>query len=1059
MQNQFGSLFARYTRYALLACMVSTVAPSVVLAGSVSQNAQQEQTRIIRGKVTDSQGLYLPGVYIMVKGTSIGTSSDDNGEFTLRFPNKKDATLVFSFVGMEKKEVPVGADDYLAVEMQEAVNDIDEVVAIGYQNMERKKVTAAMTTISAEEIENVPYASVDQILSGKVAGLSSISTSGEPGSNTIVNVRGSNSVTLGGVSYPLYVIDGMIYDVNDMPSAYGNNPLTAFNPNEIESIDILKDASAAAIYGSRGANGVIIIKTKKGALTQTPQVRINMYAGMGATPTLRDVVAGRQERQMKLDYIYNNYQTMDHPDFSMFLTDSLNTAFNNNTDWQDIFVQNSMLYNVDASVSGAFGDNQYRVSIGYYNEEGVIIGYALKRISPKLYLSLNPSDKVNFTVNFIPSFVDIDHGFGNGQTFPFDTWNFPSSLWALTDKEKRTYTGQVDNLDEDKTMTLATNAQLNIKLTPSLSFTSSFSNNYRSNRRDYLSSQLLNGGDGDVAQNWNFETTIWEIENYLSYFKDIKGHNFSIIAGQQASKQTNKSTEAWGNNVLGNTIFSLSPGPGLYASTYLENKTRVGFFGRFNYDYKSKYLFSSSYRRDASSRYNAARRWADFYSASLGWNVAEESFFEPATHIINQLKLRGSYGVTGNDPASYYAQYAIYSSNATYDGSSFGIGNSGSATTYNGVTAISQDYSSYAADQNVTWEKYPQVNVGMDISFFKSRIDIQADWYARDAEDVFYSNLVAPATSGYGFYSGNAIDIRNTGYEFTLNTTNLGYNSKFKWNTSLTFAFNDNYITKLPEGGKDLTVGQPWLQQTLTVGRPLFTYRVWDIDGVYTSDADVPTDPLTGDRMTFYGETLRAGDPRFEDKNGDYNIDMNDKTYAGNPNPKVTGGFTNNFSYKNWSLSVFCNFILGRKVWNGYISDKLNGSKTNTPWASWGNVATLGILDDIDYYMGPGDTDADYGTLLNNRSNVDRFHIANSEFVEDASFFRIKNIMLGYNVPQKIGAKYGLSSLRFYGMVDNVLLVTNSTLPDPEAVGPTGHTTGNNYPLALKITLGLTATF
>ena len=222
--------------------------------------------------------------------------------------------------------------------------------------------------------------------------------------------------------------------------------------------------------------------------------------------------------------------------------------------------------------------------------------------------------------------------------------------------------------------------------------------------------------------------------------------------------------------------------------------------------------------------------------------------------------IRSYYGVTGNDPASYYAQYSVYNSNAYYYSSSLGIGNNGSATTYNGVTAIMQDWGGYGADRNLTWEKYPQADFGLDISLFKSRIDIQADWYARDANDVFYADMVAPTTSGYLYHSGNAVGIRNTGYEFTLNTINLGHNSKFKWNTSLTFAFNDNYITKLPNGGKDLTVGAPWMQYTLTVGKPLFNYRVWDINGVYASDDEVPTDPLTGKKMTFYGETIRVGD-------------------------------------------------------------------------------------------------------------------------------------------------------------------------------------------------------
>jgi TonB-linked SusC/RagA family outer membrane protein len=1050
--------FAHFFRIILLFFLLPLLATNVAFASQSNAFTQQEKYRTVTGKVKDKAGLAIPGVYVLVTGTKIGTVTSGSGEFTLNVPEKEDV-LVFSLIGMEKQEVRLGDKKHIEVVLSDNVKQLDDVVAIGYQNVKRRTVTGAMTTIKSAEIENIPYASVDQILSGKIAGLTSISTSGEPGANTIVTIRGSNSVSLGGVSFPLYVIDGMIYDVNDMPSAYGNNPLTAINPNDIESIDILKDASASAIYGSRGANGVILIKTKKGDLNQTPTVRINVYTGIGARPSMRKVVTGATERRMKLDMMYNTYGHLNNTALSMFLSDSLNASFNNNRDWQSIFVQNSSLYNVDASISGAFGKNQYRVSLGYYNEEGVIIGYALKRFSPKVYLSLNPSEKVNFTINFAPSMVNIKHGLGNGNTFPFSTWDFPSSFWLLSDKEINAYRGQVNNLDDDNTTTLAFNAQLKIDLTKNLTFTSSFSNNFHNNRRDYLSSKLINGTGSDVANNWSFESTIWEIENYLTYAKQNTNNNFSVIIGQQASQQNNKNTFVSGQGVLGNTVYNLSPGSSLNANTYAEQKGRLGLFGRFNYDYKSRYLFSSSYRRDASSRYSKAKRWADFYSVSAGWIISDEEFFYLLKDVINNLKFRGSYGVIGNDPASYYAQYNIYESNATYDASSFGQNNSASATTYNGATAIVQDYDGYAAAKNVTWEMYPQVNVGVDLGLFKNRIDIQADWYARDANNIYYNDIISPITSGYGHYSGNAVCLRNTGIELTVNTNNLGINSKLKWNTNFTLAINDNYVTKLPDGGKDLTVGDPWQQYTLTIGKPLFAYRVWETTGVYDTDESVPTDPLTGFKMTYFGNTLRKGDPKYVDKNGDYNINMDDKAYAGDPNPRIVGGFTNTFSYKNWSLSVMCNFIQGRKIWNGYTSDMLNGTKTGNPWADWGARATLGIVGDINYYKGSGDTNADYGTLINNVHDLDRFHIANSKFIEDGSFFRVKNIMLGYTVPPDFNKKIGLSSLRVFGMIDNVLLLTKSSLPDPEAVGANGWSSGNNYPLALKFTFGLTASF
>lgn len=1027
---------------------------AVLLTTPLHANTQ-DNDNVVSGTIYNNKGETIPGANVYFKGTAIGAVTDTNGKFNITIP-KGATSIIVTFVGFKNHEHRLSGDNRdLGITLTEQNEKIDEVVTIGYQSVQRRTTTAAMTTVSAEEIENVPYPSVDQILAGKVAGLVSLSTSGEPGANTIVNIRGSNSVSLGGVSYPLYVIDGMIYDINDMPSAYGNNPLTAINPNDIESIDILKDASAAAIYGSRGANGVILVKTKTGSMNQVPEVRINAYAGVGTKPTLRSVITGQKERQLKLDLLADNGY-LYVPEMSNFLTDSLNPSFNNNLDWQDIFAQNSLLYNVDASVSGAFGENQYRISMGYYSEEGVMIGYGLRRMSPKLYLSLNPKEWMNITVNFAPSFIDIKHGYGNGSTFPFSSWDFPSSFWNLSEDEVQTYKGQVDNMDRDKTTNMITNAKLNLTLHKDLMFTTSFSHTYRNNRRDFLYSKLINGTDQDQAQNWGNETIVWEIENYLTYMKTLKEkHNLSVILGQQASMQTNASSYSYGYGVLGNTIYGLSPGTDLYSQTYFEEKTRVGIFGRVSYDYDKKYMFSSSYRRDASSRYHPSKRWADFYSVSAGWMISEENFFQPLRSVVNDLKFRASYGVTGSDPASYYAQYNLYTSNASYYGSSFGENNTATSMAYNGQAVITQDYER-AADKFVTWEKYPQVNLGIDLGLFNNHLNIQADWYARDSENLFYNDMASSVTSGYNYYTGNAVSIRNTGYEFTVNAKLLT-KGKFKWNADIVLGVNENYVTELPNGGKDLTVGASWMQYTLTVGKPLFAYRVWETNGIYATNDAVPTDPLTGNKITFYGTVIKEGDPIYVDQNGDYNIDLNDKIYAGDPNASVSGGITNTFFYKNWSLSVLCNFVTGREVWNGYASDMMNGSKAGSIAERWGYIAGPGVMGDFNYYTGPSDADAEHGSIFNN--DLDRFHIANSKYIEDGSFFRVKNVTVGYQVPKEFTQRLKLNSLRLYGMVDNLFLWTNSTLPDPEAVGANGYSTGNTYPLAMKFTFGLTAGF
>jgi len=1019
-------------------------------------NQLYAQQRMISGLVKDERGNALADVSVSEKNSKNGAKTDVSGKFQINTSTAL-PELIFSSVGYLKQTSVVAAGlAEMNIVLKEDGAGIEEVVVLGYQEVSRKKVTAAVTTIKGKEIENIPYPTFDQMLQGRVAGLTALSASGEPGSNGVVNIRGSNSVTLGGVSYPLYVIDGMIYDVNDMPNAYGNNPLISINPNDIESIDVLKDAAAAAIYGSRGANGVIMVKTKTAKAGAPPRFNVNFYQGIATKPTLRSVTVGAGERRQKMDLLHKMGVWENLANLSMFLTDSLNTAFNNNSDWQGIFIKTAPTTNVDASMDGSSGTTQYRLSMGYYKEDGSMIGYGLQRFAPKLNLTINPFERVRLTTTLNPTFVDIKHGFGDGNNFPFTTWSFPSSFWKLTDQQITAYRGEYDTMDEDVTATIMSNTQLNIDILKDLRFTSSFSYTYNNNRRDWVHSRFINGTGADNAYNWGNLTKVWEIENYLTWTKTWKDHTLNIVAGQQAQQQSNKSTYAYAYDVTGSTIYNMSPGNDLFAQTFVEQRERVAAFGRFNYDYKGKYIFSSSYRRDASSRYNVSKRWTDFYSFSVAYNMADEDFFEPLKETMNQFKWRASYGVTGNDPANYYAQYNLLSSNATYYNSSFGQGATATSTTYNGTTVLHPNYTSYAGNRNLTWERYPQLNVGLDLSFFESRFNLTTDWYVRDAQNVYYSDLVAPTTSGYAQYSGNVIDLRNTGVEFTLNADILPRSNKFQWNSTFTLAINDNYITKLPNGGQDLVVGPAWMQQTLTVGKPLFAYKVWEVDGVYATDAEVPTDPLTGTKMTMLGATMRAGDPILKDQNGDYRIDENDKVDYGSPNARLTGGWVNTFAYKGFSMSVLCSFIQGRRVWNGYTSDKLNGTAADI-YQRWGTIAGPSTLDGLNYWEGPGDADAEFGNITN--TSIDRWHIAQSHFVEDGSFFRIKNIMLGYALPTDLVSRWKLKSARLFGMIDNVYLQNNSTLPDPEAVAPNGYSNGNGYPLVRKFTLGVNLIF
>jgi TonB-linked SusC/RagA family outer membrane protein len=1019
----------------------------------------------ISGTVTDKKNTTsIPGVVVREKGTSQGTTTNEKGQYSLEL-RSANPVIIVSFVGYQSQEIKVGNKTDIDISLIEDVKGLNDVVVIGYQDIQRRKTTSAVSSVKGKEIENTPYPTFDAMLQGRVAGLTVLTVSGEPGSNNIVNVRGSSSVTPGGISAPLYVIDGIVFNMSDYQDTYGNNnPLSAINPNDIESIDILKDASASAIYGARAANGVIIVRTKRPKMGST-DFRVSMYGGIGGKPAMKPIITGAAERRYKMDILQDLGSYIGNGNLSQFLTDSLNTAFNNNTDWQGLFLQNAMISNVDANVSGADEKYSYRIALNRYTEEGVMIGYGIQRITPRLFLSVKPNKNVEVSTDLFMGFVKTQHGAGDlgFSRYPFTAWGFPSSFWKITDEEKDIYTGRYDALrDDDRTTSINGNTRVVIKLLPGLQLTSTLAYNFNTNRRDYFIPAVINGGRNDAISRV-FGDRRMEQENYLLYTKKVKDHSFTGILGQGAEHLVRNQIYARGNGITVDaikTIQGVPPGAGLTAWSAFDERTRLSFWGRLGYSYKERYMLQVDYRRDASSIYSKNNRWGQFPAISGGWIVSDESFLEPLKNTISFLKFRGSYGITGSDPGNFYAKYLRLITDASYRGSTLDGINWGSdaMTTYNGTSVVFPDYYNAAAAANISWERSPQYNLGIDVNFIKDRISLTADYYVRNSKSKVF-DVALPVTTGYNTVSDNFVDLRNTGIELTLNTNNLSARSPLQWRTNFNISFNKNYVTRLPGGGRDFKFGDPWLQRSLSIGQPLFTFQVWEVNGVYATDADVPVDPKTGKRMTWVGgNEFRAGDPARKDQNGDYNIDDQDKISMGDPNPKVIGGMTNSFVWKGISLDILCTFITGRKLWNGYLSDKLQDAGTADPYSLWGPRS--GPASDfgagVDFWRKPGDH-ASYPSLVTN--NVDKWHIAQSLFVEDASFFRIKNVRLGYSLPQKWTSRLKLKSVRVYGILDNVWVFSRATVPDPEAVQVDGYSSGNDYPIPKKATLGLEVNF
>lgn len=1010
------------------------------------------QTDLVKvtGTVTDETNQPVPGVNVLLKGSSnIGTVTDIEGKYTLNIP--KDATLIFKFVGYKTTEVAVNGKTTVNLSIQPDVKQLEDVVVIGYQAIKREKSTAAIASVAGEKIENIPVPSVEMALQGKVAGLNVLNITGEPGAKGIVTLRGNTSIaSQDSRSTPLYVVDGIVMDEGDLGQIdlTGTNPIAGINPNDIESIDVLKDASASAIYGARAANGVIIIKTKTPKAGK-PQVRLNGYYGVAMKPTMRSTLVGTAERHLKMDLIYQYLGKPGMENVNYWITDSLNPAFNNNTDWQSNVIQKARIQNYDVNVSAYGEKTSYRLSYNFYDEEGTVIGTGFTRNTASLYLNAHPYSFLNLTGNI--RFSEMSRKKTNGSINIFSTWSFPSSFFKLTDEDIENFKGNnLDELDKNLNRDLYANFQANIDFTPYLKWTTSYSFGYSTTRNDYFIPSYRNNGNA-YATSSSGSVKRWEIENYIQYLRSFKEtHNLSVLFGQGAEYSYIDNLWGEGNYIASNSIQTIQGvvSKNSNASSSIEERARLSWFARLSYDYKDKYLFSANWRMDGSSRFGKDNRWGHFPSVSAGWIITKESFF-PENQVADFIKIRGSYGITGNDPAGFYDAYRALTTNVDYRGGS-GI------TSYNGSGTIAYDFGSAVTSRELGWEESKQMNFGLDAHFLNKRIILTGDYYIRDSESMIF-NYALPVTTGYTEAKNNLVSVRNSGVELQLSLDLLPHNWDWSWTIDANIAMNKNQIKKLPNGNRSIVTGAPWMEWILTVGRPLYEITGWRSNGIYATDDDVPVDPLTGNRMTFFGTTMQAGDIAVADQNGDYNIDYNDKVSLGNPDPKYYGGINTTVRWKGISLGVFCNYMIKRTFWNGFLSDRMNGGVYSA--GGWGNVSGPALdFGGLKYYTTPGQQ-ADLPTLIAT-NHMDNRHIAHEIYTDNGSFFRVKNISMSYEFPTALVNKIKLQRLRVYGYMDNVWVFSKSkTYPDPENINTNGYANGSEYPLPHKFTLGAEITF
>ena len=1066
----------------------------------------------VTGTVTDEQGQSLPGVNVVEKGTTNGTITDMDGVYHLSV-SSDNATLVFSYMGFDNVEVTAAGGGKFDVIMREDTKAIDEVVVVGYGTMKKSDVSGSSISVSAEDIEGFVGAGIDQALQGKAAGVQVTANSGQPGGGMNVSIRGNGTLSLKN-SQPLYVVDGVpIQNISQsgadvgLGDALGNgngtfSGLSNLNPDDIESMEILKDASATAIYGSRAANGVVLITTKKG---KKGKANFNYNGTYGiATQTTKIDVMNLKEFAQYQKQLYNE-GIVATPDVSILDPSLLGSG----TDWQDAVFRTAQMQSHQLSAAGGNDMARYYVSAGYYNQEGTMEGTSYERFSTRVNLDANLTNwlKVGTNTSFAKS---EDHlGLTNSedgilsmayQRTPDIPIRTVDGEWMNGTKEGQGGRNPLEQALSNKNVLnrydLVSNLFAEIKFIEGLTLRTEYNTDYLwSNAHHfepYISYGSFNQAQNEIRQQSN-KSLYWEVKNYITYSKTLFGfHNITAMAGQETSESTWSYLSGFGTDLESNDIeeVKLASKASYQIGSGHGSSSRVSLFGRFNYSYNGKYNMTYTYRRDASSNFGPENRWGNFHSVSASWNAHQESFLQSAFNAakISTARLRIGWGQVGNDNIGSYLWGASGASDENALGATYQITN--------------------IPNEQVGWETQTSWNLGLDLSFLKDRFSLIVELYNKVSKDMLMTMQLPSymGTSGNGSAvlkapSGNFGEINNKGLEITVNTTNINKKG-FEWTTNFQLSFNKNELVSLSGSGNSAIygVGQ-WTDQVAISqeGSPLYQFYGYKVAGVYQSYDDLLNSPRDGNidengNKTFTKSISRSngtwiGDLKYEDINGDGVINEKDLTVIGNPNPKFTGGLTNTFTYKGFELGLFLTFSYGNDIYN-YNGRRLNGmdnvwinqtkdvldhsqlvaidpDKTYPATVDGYNDAngnpiqiTSWIDDPTNVKISNSGTDvprAVVGDPSNNKRLSDRY-------VEDGSYLKIKSLSLAYNLPKSLIGKWHIDAVKVSATVSNLYTFTKYSGMDPE-IGTSSTSDyvigldNGRYPTPRIISFGLNVAF
>ncbi len=1046
------------------------------------------QEKTITGTVKDDTNQPLPGVSIVIEGTTQGTITDFEGKFSLEVPDSN-TNLVFSFIGFEAQVINVSNQTTLNVRMVPDTKDLDEVVVVGYGTMKKSDLSGASVSLDADKLVAAGIANIDQALKGRAAGVTAVSTTGQPGGAVSIRVRGQSTVNAG--AEPLYVIDGVpmqntstgghdlgLGDALGNAPTSGVSPLSKLNPNDIVSMEILKDASATAIYGSQGANGVIIITTKRG---KEGDAKFNYEGSYGVQRqnSLIDIMNLREFAEFSNSVAAQTNGREERPEF---LDPSL---LGHGTDWQESIFQIAPIQQHQVNVSGGSDKLKYYVSGGYLNQEGTVIGTEFERFSFRTNLDAQLKDWLKMGVNVNYSQTDERLGLADSeagiirialQTTPdMPIYNMDGSYASIFREGQTSQPNAIGMaMDDDnflnrnsfgstvffdatilKDLVLHTEGTLNLDFSKAEVFRPTIV--YGNWERSINSMRAQNN-----------KNTFWQVKNYLTYSKTFGKHSGTVMIGQDMWENSYEYESVYNTNLPSNDIQNPQLGDGTPQITYgFGSAANASYFGRLTYNYDNRYMMTYTYRRDGSSNFGPENRWAGFHSFAGSWRFSNESFMEWAQQYLTNGKLRVGWGQVGNQNIGGYLWGASISKMDTGLGAGYRQSN--------------------IANPYIQWEKQEQINIGLDLTLFNFA-DLVVEVYDKTSKDMLmplqlpsYMGTRGNASSALAAPWGNFGEINNKGLEVSLTTHN--FKGNFTWDTDFQISFNRNKLVAL-DGTPSAHIegyGQWSDVVSLTeVGDPLFNFYGYVTDGVYQDLEDLQNSPKpTGypsDGVFGINTTTYVGDLKFKDISGpdgkpDGIIDSYDRTTIGSPMPDFTFGFNNTFSYKNFDMSIFINGSYGNDVMN-YTAISLSSMKslfTN----QLDVVNDRARLEPIDgNYEGIWWDDVTNVRVANTGTDVPRAtgtdpndnDRISDRYIEDGSFIRIKNITLGYTLPKNVIERIRLSNARVYASVENLATFTKYTGFDPEVGASTQSANvfgldNGRYPSPQVFTFGLSVSF